>query len=166
LTGNFFISHTIQTLLQYRQRIEQLNELFLEEFKQKLQLHATKVEAKELKQEIVSFNNAGKNIDIDLSTIVYIVSDNIYQEFVCHENGKITKILVRNTLSTIEKQLEKYPEFLRCHRSYIVNTRNIVSIDGNSRQQSFLLDMVDEKIPISRSLTSEILYQFDALINS
>lgn len=169
LTGNYFISYTIQIFLLYRQRMEKLNELFVEEFKQKLQLHskqAIKAEVNELKQEIVAINNAGKNTEIDLNTVVYIVSDNIYQEFVCYENGKTTKILVRNTLSTIENQLKNFPEFLRCHRSYIVNTQNIVSIDGNSRQQYFLLDIVNEKIPISRSLTSEILFQFDTLIGN
>jgi len=102
-----------------------------------------------------------EDVNIELDNVLYIVSENVYQEFVCVENGRVEKKLTRKTLTSIEKDLELYPGFIRCHRSYIVNLNKVRELKGNSRQQYFVLDTVKDKIPVSRSLAPEILTRFE-----
>ncbi|MGE0076442.1 MAG: tetratricopeptide repeat protein [Bacteroidales bacterium] len=102
------------------------------------------------------------DLSITIDNVLFIVSDNVYQEFICVENGKIEKKLTRKTLAYIEKELELYPSFIRCHRSYIVNLNKVKEVRGNSRQQYLILESTSEKIPVSRSQASEILLRYES----
>ena len=104
-----------------------------------------------------------EDLDIVLDKVLYIVSENVYQEFVCLGNNGIEKRLTRKTLTFIEKVLDPYPNFIRCHRSYIVNLNKVREIRGNSRQQYLITDFTKEKITISRNLSTKILSQFKAI---
>jgi DNA-binding LytR/AlgR family response regulator len=114
----------------------------------------------------ILIENAGEKIEVDINSLLYIVSDNVYQELICMEDQKITKKLVRTTMGNIEKSLNDYNYFLRCHRSYIVNTNRVTSIIGNSRQYYFVLEKSTEKIPISRSTANDVLEEFAYLLSN
>jgi DNA-binding LytR/AlgR family response regulator len=61
--------------------------------------------------------------------------------------------LIRLSLKQLEIQLENFSQIKRCHRSYLVNTQHISSIDGNARSLTIQLDNVATSIPVSRSFS-------------
>jgi DNA-binding LytR/AlgR family response regulator len=42
------------------------------------------------------------------------------------------KIIVHSTMKNFEEQLAAYPNFMRVHKSYIINVKYIAEVDGNS----------------------------------
>jgi tetratricopeptide (TPR) repeat protein len=164
ITANFFIILSLRTLFQYRKRFGMLSENLVEEFNKILSERKNNPILQPLSNQItpatIAIDDNGKKINLNLQNLLYIVSDNVYQEFISIENDKITKILVRNTLNSIERSLQEFNFFMRCHRSYIVNTTKIKSIIRQSRQYYFVLENLDEKIPISRSVEENILEKF------
>lgn len=74
--------------------------------------------------------------------------------------GRLVKHLLRSSLKNIDDQLEAFPHMLRCHRSYLVNRKNISRISGNARAYAIHFEVSDETIPVSRTINK------DQLLNS
>lgn len=86
------------------------------------------------------------NTKIYISELMYIKSDDHYLKIFTQE-GKDR--LVRGKLSQIKEELP--PNFIQCHRSYIVNRNFIKQINSNS-----IILINKEQIPLSRSYKSKI----------
>ena len=63
--------------------------------------------------------------------------------------------IIRNTLKYTEEQLQP-KQFIRCHKSYIVNKEKIVFIKGNLKDLKLRLAGLDFDIPVSRNLPKEV----------
>lgn len=89
--------------------------------------------------------------------LFFLKSEGNYVEVFYHQNQKVHKELIRNSLKAIESQL--YDSiFFRCHNRFLVNLQHIQKVEGNARNLELVLDRIEEKIPVSRS-KSEILLQ-------
>jgi DNA-binding LytR/AlgR family response regulator len=161
-TACFFIAMSLGTLVQYRLRFEAITEELTVGFNAKLAEKRPSIDRSGENKESINIHieDNGKMVEINLMNLLYIVSDNVYQEFILLEGDKTSTTLIRNTLGNIEKSLNEHQSFLRCHRSYIVNTNKITSIIRKARQYYFVLDKTNEKIPISRNTESAILEKF------
>ena len=92
---------------------------------------------------------------IDSNSLLYIASADNYVELFWLENGNIKKILLRKTLSEIEKEIKRQWQHIeRCHNSYIVNINQIKSISGNSGGYRIILNGIDSFIPVSRKYSN------------
>lgn len=113
----------------------------------------------------VVVSNVGKELHLAPQNIVYIVSDNVYQEVYYLGNRGLENILIRSTMSEIEKSLEHYNSFLRCHRSYIVNFNHVIAMKGKVRQRYLLLLQEKQiRIPIGRSAEPLIMGKMQSVI--
>jgi len=66
------------------------------------------------------------------------------------KDGQIEKMLFRNTLSKMEKQVHN-TSIIRCHRSYLVNTNLIENVAGNAQGLRLTLKgLPDFEVPVSR----------------
>lgn len=92
----------------------------------------------------------------------YAKSEGNYIDFYREEQGMLQKELKRISLKNFESQLKPYPQFMRCHRAYLVNTARIVKITGNAQGYLLSLKGTDEKIPVSRTY----LPLFEPLLSS
>ncbi len=63
----------------------------------------------------------------------------------------LQKTLLRSTLKEQMDLLAPHPQFLRCHRAFIVNLRAIHQTQGNARGYQLSLRGIGEKIPVSRN---------------
>ncbi len=70
----------------------------------------------------------GKWIKIDLSSVWFIEGLKDYIRLWCNE-GRIT---IHSTMKNFEEQLQLYSNFVRVHKSHIVNLEYISEVDGNS----------------------------------
>ena len=77
-----------------------------------------------------------------VESILFIESNN--KELIIHsleDNGQIKRTMFRQTLSKLEEQFDKLKPnpFYRCHKSFIINTQNLIRVKGNSRQATAIL---------------------------
>ena len=95
---------------------------------------------------------------LDIDTILYAQSNNNYTTIVYKVDASKTKQeLIRITLKKVNEILEPYPQFIRCHRSFLINKKQIIKVDGNARASQVQLKLVTEMIPVSRSFPNENL---------
>ncbi len=93
-----------------------------------------------------------------INDLVYISSEGNYASIFYLKNNELKEQLIRISLSKLENQLQDYASIVRCHKSYIVNTHQVLQIDGNARGYFLKLDKIDFSIPVSRSFPKEFLY--------
>ena len=88
-------------------------------------------------------------LDVDLNHVLYAKAEGNYIELFL-SNG--TKTLKRLTIKSLETILERYPNFIKTHRSYIVNMNQIDSVTGNAQGYKLTLKNCTSIIPVSRSM--------------
>jgi len=92
-----------------------------------------------------------KSIRLKLENLIYIKSDDNYVDMVyVAENSKIKTKVLRTTLESITKQLAAHNEFVRVHRSHIVNLRYVKKL---AKQTTLLIQHKDIELEISVSKT-------------
>jgi DNA-binding LytR/AlgR family response regulator len=88
--------------------------------------------------------------------LLFIQSADNYVEVNFLENGVLSKSLLRNSIKKLETTFIN-TSIVRCHRSFIVNTHNIVLSKKTSSGFNLILNQVSElTIPVSKSYISEI----------
>jgi len=95
-------------------------------------------------------DNENDNIRILVSEVVYIKSADNYVEVGYMEDKEFKKRMIRNTLKNIEKQLKEFNNFVRTHRSSIVNIQYIKKLNKNFNSYWLTLENIEETIPVSR----------------
>jgi DNA-binding LytR/AlgR family response regulator len=101
-------------------------------------------------------DNDKEQLHLKTDELLYLTSADNYIEVVYQSDKKISQKLLRGTLQKSEKQIE-YPGIIRCHRSYIVNLHQVVSVDGNAQGYELNLRGLDISIPVSRSYKKAVL---------
>jgi len=101
-------------------------------------------------------DNVTDNLTLLISEVAFIKSADNYVEVVFREGNVFRKQLLRNTLKTIEQQLQPYSLFIRSHRTCIVNTYYINSLDKIENNQWISIKGYDEKLPVSRQYLLKI----------
>jgi hypothetical protein len=99
-------------------------------------------------------NTKADILEIDWRQIFYIKSANNYIEVkYASLEGEIKNKLMRCTLSKVADQL---PDFLQCHRSYLLHPDKIVGIKGSQKKAVLLVKNLEEEIPLSKSYYNNI----------
>ncbi len=102
------------------------------------------------KNEYIVIKDGYAKIKIDMNDIIFIKSDNIYIEI----NTKKKNYLLRNSLDGFMKEYDN-SNFVRVHRSYIVNLINVQSVSG----QTVIVD--GNKVPFSRKYKNSVEMIFE-----
>lgn len=100
--------------------------------------------------------NQNENFSLMIGEIALIKSADNYVEIVYQESGVYRKKLIRNTLKSIELQIRQYTNFIRSHRTCIVNVHFIEKLNRNGNNYSLNLKGYDELIPVSRQYLLKI----------
>ncbi|MEM9983373.1 MAG: LytTR family DNA-binding domain-containing protein [Bacteroidota bacterium] len=93
-----------------------------------------------------------------LAAFVYAQSEGNYVTIYHLEDSVLVHTLIRLSLKQLEIQLENCSSIKRCHRSYLINTQHLKSIDGNARSLTIQLNKVATSIPVSRSFAKADFY--------
>ncbi len=67
------------------------------------------------------------------------------------QDNKVGYKLLRTTIKQVEEALQDQPLFVRCHRTFIVNTQMIYNVTGNAQGYKLSLHDTPEEIPVSRT---------------
>ena len=104
-----------------------------------------------------SENPPAKAFDILLKDLIVIEAADNYCKFTFLSNGQIKTQMQRMRMKEAEQALEKHPQFMRCHRSFLVNAEMILAIQGNAQAYRLELRYLDGDIPVSRAFDVEPL---------
>ncbi len=88
--------------------------------------------------------------------IMLVKSADNYVEIIYRDDDEVKQKLMRNTMKNIQQQLKKYPEFVRCHRTCIVNTDYILNLTNSYKGHRLTLLHLDEELPVSRQYLLDI----------
>jgi tetratricopeptide (TPR) repeat protein len=111
----------------------------------------------EKKDKIVVIKTDTKEeLKINLNKLVYIEAQENYSNVVWTDDDKLFEKLLRVTLKNIEAQISD-KSIVRCHRSFIINTKVRFTVLGNSNGYHLKSKLIKETIPISRPLGREIV---------
>jgi len=97
-----------------------------------------------------------ENLRLNLRNLLYIEAQENYSMVVWSEGDAVHEKLLRVTLKNIEDQIND-PDVIRCHRSFIINTRAKFKILGNSNGYQLKSGLLKKNIPVSRSLGKKIV---------
>ncbi len=92
--------------------------------------------------------------------LIFAESDANYVTFHLKTDNQIRKKTIRNSIGNIEQQLSEIPYFMRTHRAFIVNVRQVASQKGNTLGYQLKFSGIETVIPVSRQKTKE----FDQLL--
>ena len=126
------------------------NELLVEEMKgMKQQVLKYEKDYQTVSIDFIS-DKSPENISLMIADVAFIRSADNYIEIVFKEEGVYKKIMQRNTLRNIEQQLKPYTNFIRCHRTCIINTYFIEELSRKFNNYFLTVRGYDEQIPVSR----------------
>ena len=114
-------------------------------------------QADNLKYDLLNFTDDKDQIRLSIKSarVLYISSADNYITIYYTIDDFVKKEFIRNTLKRVEHQFESR-NFLRCHRSYLINVENIEAIKKVKRSYEVKLKNVDSFIPVSTSFIPKI----------
>ena len=92
----------------------------------------------------------GKALDLPRHQLVYVRSEGNYLSLYFDPAYSKSPLLIRGRMKELEETLSKYPEFFRCHRSFMVSIPYISSTLGNSQGLNIQLRTSTDKLPVAR----------------
>lgn len=132
--------------------------LSLKDKRSKLENLTLNTSAEFKERQMISFRDESEKLrfSIKSSGILFIESTDNYVTVHTNEEGKLKKVMLRNTMKRLEKELEG-TLIQRCHRSYMVNFENIKLVKLISTNLYIYMDFPDEiRIPVSRTYAEHV----------
>ncbi|WP_288423659.1 LytTR family DNA-binding domain-containing protein [uncultured Spirosoma sp.] len=115
---------------------------------------------------VLSSENGRDKLSLPPDQLRYVESVGNYVDVYWLHTGALHKTVLRSTLKEIEATLASHPDFLRCHRAFLVNLRAVSHADGNARGYQLTLTDVPNRIPVSRSFVDTFDARFDTVARS
>jgi len=110
-----------------------------------------------IQQVTLSGDNQGEQLLLSPDQIRYLSAADNYVQVYFRENGALKNRMLRSTMKKMEDALAAYPNFFRCHRTYLVNLDHVQHVSGNAQGYRLHLEGVEEPVPVSRNLNDVIL---------
>jgi len=100
--------------------------------------------------EVFLSESQNDKLEIVPEYLMLVRSADNYVEMIYRDDDVIKQKLLRNTLKNLQQQLKKYPEFVRCHRTCIVNSSFILNLTNSYKGHHLKILDYEEEIPVSR----------------
>lgn len=132
--------------------------LSLKDKRQKLENLTRNTSQEFLERQMITFRDETEKMrfSIKSSDILFVESTDNYVTVHTRDDGKLKKVMLRNTMKRLEKELEG-TLIQRCHRSYMVNFENIKQVKLISTNLYIYLDYKEEiRLPVSKSYAEHV----------
>lgn len=109
-------------------------------------------EKKSIKDIIITIDSDYQkdSLTLKLVSILNIRSAGNYIEVYWIEGNSVKKQMIRTSMNKAEVLFEKYEFIFKCHRSHLINTKNIEKIEGNYQGYRVFFKNMEDPIPVSR----------------
>ena len=98
---------------------------------------------------------------VDPQDISFIEASDNYCTFYWYDSGILKNKILRQTLKNVEEQLLPFNNIVRCHKTFMVNLHQELTITGNARAHFLESGSLPIRIPISRSKSKSIAILLD-----
>jgi len=95
-------------------------------------------------------DNGKEEFDKEIEQVVVIRSASNYIEVFWLDGKIIRKLMIRQTLNTVEALVKDFPGIKKCHRCYLINFEHVKRLTGANPNYFFIVDGLDFQIPVSR----------------
>lgn len=119
-------------------------------------------EIKVIPKIIFVAENEKDKLELLPEQLLYVEAADNYSNVVFTENEKIKKQLIRSSLKRIESQVN-YDFVTRCHRTFIVNLKNVKNVEGNAAGYKLYFNKDNYFVPVSRNYGNSILEKLKGL---
>jgi uncharacterized membrane protein len=163
---------TANVALKYN-RFQALNRKEAEQIDQEVKSYQQRADAEQPQQNdsslletpllILVAENEKDRLELRPEDLLYIESADNYSNIVFLKKGLVSRELIRGSLKRLETQIT-IPYIIRCHRSYIVNVRQVNEVSGNAQgyKIGFKISGVNP-VPVSRNYGKEVLAHLEAM---
>jgi DNA-binding LytR/AlgR family response regulator len=107
-------------------------------------------------------DNQKETLTLQADQIAYLAARDNYVQIFFFEKEELKSKIFRATLRKMEDALADWPQFFRCHRTYVVNFDKIEKVSGNAQGYRFHLTDLEETIPVSRNLNEAVRLRLNA----
>lgn len=106
----------------------------------------------------LTLSGIGKDdrLEINPDQLLYIEACGNYVKVNYLKDKIVAQKMLRATIKQIEDATIGYPYIAKCHRAFIVNTKAVKQVSGNSQGYRLTLSGIENDIPVSRAYTSTI----------
>lgn len=108
----------------------------------------------ESKRITLKGSNKSEQLKAQLDEILFIKAEDNYVILYLLQDKNIQMHMIRSTMKQMETQIDS-AQFFKCHRSYIINLKQIDKLSGNKNSTKAKLKHSHKEIPISRSKVDE-----------
>jgi DNA-binding LytR/AlgR family response regulator len=88
--------------------------------------------------------------------IIAVKSADNYIEIYYLFQGVLEKKMLRNTMKNVDSSLGTHADFIRCHRTYIINVRYILKLARNYSGYYLRMSHMEDVVPVSRQYLEQI----------
>jgi hypothetical protein len=106
--------------------------------------------------------NEKDSLTLNVTQLLYVESADNYCNIVYNEDGKLKRQLLRSSLKRLESQIQS-ETILRCHRTFIVNLKNIHNMEGNAAGYKLSFTDTTISVPVSRNFASNVIHKLKTL---
>jgi hypothetical protein len=100
---------------------------------------------------VITSENKNQKIETPASNLICIESEGNYVNTWFLQEGKIVRLLIRNTIKNIETQIQEAENMFKCHRAFIINLSYVDKVMGNSQGYRLMVKYLDKEIPVARN---------------
>lgn len=111
----------------------------------------------------LSGENQNETLHLKPGQTAYLEAQDNYVQVYFLENGLVKRKMLRATLRKMEETLANWPQFVRCHRRFVVNFDLVEKVSGNAQGYRLHLTGLDETIPVSRNLHDIVRSRLNAV---
>lgn len=105
--------------------------------------------------------NAKDSLRLGAEELLFVESADNYSEVVFVKEQKLQKMLLRGSLTYFETQVQACTHIRRCHRSFIVNLKQVEKVSGNAQGYKLQLKNWQGHIPVARKYGDLVKQYFD-----
>ena len=104
----------------------------------------------------VSSESGKEKVEIRLDDLLLIKSIDNYVEIYMADEDQVKMMMLRSSLSRIERDLKDHLFVFKCHRAFLVNVNAISRVIGNSQGYKLLFKGIEFAVPVSRKTSKDL----------
>jgi hypothetical protein len=112
---------------------------------------------------ILQSESQNDKIELGPDDIMMIRSADNYVDIFFRNENEVEHKLLRNTLKYIQHELRDNTDFIRCHRTCIVNSTYILNLTNSYKGHRLVMLDIEEEIPVSRQYILGIKDALDSI---
>jgi DNA-binding LytR/AlgR family response regulator len=118
----------------------------------------------EIEMQKFTAENGKDAFTVAIDKLLYIECADNYSTITYWDADVKRKIILRGSLKFFQQQIA-FSQIVRCHRTFIVNLKNITVLEGNTQGYGLRVKYTSELLPVSRKHAPAVVQAYKQLRN-